>query len=354
MIMTGRNIEISVKGRWIQVPALSVGGKNIILQGKLLKMAVVHNEEWLETEVEDPALCVRLLKSQLREGMGADVFSFGQKLPDTQPKYDYPMEWDSVAAVRVASFKEWWEGLRQETRKNVRRAQKRGVVVRVRQFDDNLLQDLLILNNDSPVRQGKVFTHYGKTVEQVRRDQRDFLDRSDYICAYHGEELIGVLKLVYRGGVASILTFLPKARHNEKRPANAMIAKAVELCEQKGIAFLTYGMFNYGNKRDTPLREFKIRNGFQEMLVPRFFVPLTWWGTLSIKLGWHRGLLGMLPHRVITLFVNARATWHAFQLSRCSSTSERPNRNRQTERSSPPAGSNVSAPTSCSSPDPYR
>jgi hypothetical protein len=351
MMMTIRDIEISDKGKWFHVPALSVGGKNIILRGKWLKRAVVYDEEWLETEVEDPALCVRSLKSQPRDGLRADVFSFVQKLPDIKPKYDYPMEWESVAAVRVQNFKEWWENLPQETRKNVRRAEKRGVVISVRQLEDSLLQDLFILNNDSPVRQGKVFTHYGKTLEQVRKDQRDFLDRSDYICAYHGEELIGVVKLVYRGDVASILTFLPKASHNDKRPANAMIAKVVELCEQKGIPFLTYGMFNYGNKKDTPLREFKIRNGFQEMLVPRFFVPLTWRGAISVKLGLHRGLIGMLPHSIITLLVNARAKWHAFQLSRCSSTSERSTRNRQMERSSPPAGSNVPAPTNSSSPD---
>ena len=74
-----------------------------------------------------------------------------------------------------------------------------------------IIQDLVDLNNDSPLRQGKVFTHYGKTLEaSMTRDQADFLDRSDYICAYVGHELIGVVKLVYRGDVTSILTFLPR------------------------------------------------------------------------------------------------------------------------------------------------
>ena len=335
------SIEISVKGQWFRVPALNVGGKSIVRKGKWLKVATVNDEEWLETEVEDPGVCICSLRDQASNGLRADVFSFAQKIPATQPKYNFPLEWDSVAAVRVKSFKEWWESVPQETRKNVRRAEKRGVVIRVRQLDDSLLQDLFVLNNDSPLRQGKVFTHYGKTIEQVARDQRDFLDRSDYICAYHGEELIGVVKLVYRGEVASILTFLPKASHNDKRPANAMIAKAVELCELKGISYLTYGMFNYGKKKDTPLREFKIRNGFREVLVPHYFVPITWRGSISVKLGLHRGLIGVLPHRVITLLVNIRAQWHAFQLRRRSSTLERPNRNRQMERSSPPAGSNL-------------
>jgi len=269
--MSVGKIEISVKGKWLVVPTISVSGKNLVVHGRRLKMAVVHDEEWLETEVEDPALCVRTLKDASREGFRTDLFTFSQKVPNTKPKYDYPMEWDSVATVGIGTFKEWWASLPQETRKNVRRAEKRGVVLQVRQLDDGLLRDLLVLNNDSPIRQGKVFTHFGKTIEQVRKDQRDFLDRRDYICAYCGGELIGGVKLIYPGDGASILTFLPKASHNDKRPANAMIAKVVEVCEQKGIKFLTYGMFNYGKKKNTPLREFKIRNGFQEMLVPRFF-----------------------------------------------------------------------------------
>ncbi len=339
--MANQSIEISVKGRWFRVATLNVDGKNIIIRGKWLKTAFIHDEEWLETEVGNPALCVRTLKNQKADGLRADIFTFAQKIPATIPKYPYPLEWDSIAVVPVTTFKNWWVGLPQETRKNVRRSQKRGVEVRVKKLDASLLQDLVDLNNDSPLRQGKVFTHYGKTLDQVTKDQADFLDRSDYICAYAGQELIGVVKLVSRGDVASILTFLPKARHHDKRPANALIAKAVELCEEKRMSYLTYGMFNYGNKRDTPLREFKIRNGFNEVLVPRFYVPLTMKGALSVRLKLHRGLLGLLPHSVITILVNTRARLQAFYLSRCSSMSERSNRNRQMECSNPPAGSNL-------------
>ncbi len=339
--MSNQSIEISLKGKWFRVPTLNVDGKNIIIRGKWLKTAFIHDEEWLDTEVGDPVFCVRTLKDQKPDGLSADVFTFAQKIPATKPKYSYFLEWDSIAAVPVTTFKNWWEGLPQETRKNVRRSQKRGVKVCVKKLDGGLLQDLVNLNNDSPLRQGKVFTHYGKTLDQVTKDQADFLDRSDYICAYAGQELIGVVKLIYRGDVASILTFLPKARHNDKRPANALIAKVVELCEEKKMSYLTYGMFNYGNKRDTPLREFKIRNGFSEVLVPRFYVPLTIKGAISVRLKLHRGLLGLLPHRVITILVNARAKLQAIYLSRCSSMSERSHRMRQMERSTPPAGSNL-------------
>jgi hypothetical protein len=263
--MENHSVEISVKGKWFRVPALNVSGKDIILKGKWVKVAFVHAEEWLVTEVEDPALCVKTLKSQGPEGLRADVFTFSQKLPTVTPKYSYPVERDSIAAIHVTSFENWWDNLPQETRKNVRRAEKRGIVVQVKSLDAGLLQGLVELNNDSAVRQGKVYTHYGKTLEQVTRDQADFLDRCDYICAYVGDELVGVVKLIYRGGVASILTFLPKASHHDKRPANALMA--------------------------------------------------------------------------ITLLLNVRTRWQEFRLSRCSSTSEQPNRIRQMGRSIPPAGS---------------
>ena len=339
--MPNETIEIAYKGKWFSALAVNVGGKHIVGRGKWLRVAYVNNEQWLETEVEDPALCVTTLKAQGSDGVRADIFTFSQKLPSTEPKYPYALEWDSIAATRTSSFKDWWDGLPQESRKNVRRSEKRGVVVQVKKLDSVLLQDLYELNNDSSLRQGKAFTHYGKTLEQVTRDQVDYLDRSDYICAYYEKELIGVLKLVYRGDIASILTFLPKISHNDKRPANALIAKAVAICEEKKISYLTYGMFNYGNKQHTPLREFKIRNGFGEILVPRFYVPLTFKGAVSIKFKLHRGLLGLLPHNVITLLVRLRAEVNNFVLSRCSSTSERPNRTRQMERSIPPAGSKL-------------
>jgi hypothetical protein len=308
--MTNNSLEISVKGQWIKVPALEFGGKTIVVKGTWIKLAVIHDEAWLETELEDPELYVKKLKKQRFRGLRADIFAFSQKLPATVPKYGYHMEWDSLAVARTTSFKEWWEKLPQETRKNVRRSQKRGVVVTTKQFDDDLVREIEELNNDSPMRQGRRNAQYGKTFDQVKRDHSSFLDRSDFICAHVGTELIGLMKLVYRGEVASILNFLPKGSHQDKRPANALIAKAVELCEVRGASYLTYGMFNYGKKHYSPLREFKMRNGFEEVLVPRFYLPLTTWGTLCLKLKLHLGLLGILPHWVTTIGVNARTNWY--------------------------------------------
>ena len=341
--MAESSVDISIKGQWVTVPAIPVDDGTIVTTGKWIKYAAVHDEDWAEREVEHPAMCIEALRKAASKGIHADIFTFTHKPPTTVPRYPYPSEGESIAAIRLTTFKEWWESLPQESRKNVRRSQKRGVEVKVHQFDDDLIKGIVEINNDSPMRQGRRYSHYNKSFEQVKKDHSAFVDRSDFICAYLGSEIIGFLKIVYRGEVASILQLTPKLSHSDKRPANAMLAKAIERCSEKGISCVTYGLFNYGNKGNTPIREFKVRNGFGEILVPRYYVPLTAWGAICVRTKLYRGLLGILPQGVIAFAVRARATMYDVKqrMSRCSSMSERPNSDRQMERSIPPAGSNL-------------
>lgn len=319
-------VEMSMKGKWVKVPALAVNGNVIVVTGKWIKMAAVHEEEWAELEVDHPERYVEALQHTTALRQRADIFTFSQKPTTTVARYAYPIENESVAVINLHTFQEWWESLPQESRKNVRRAQKRGVLVKVKEFDDELIRGIVDVNNDSPMRQGQPNRHYQKSFDQVKKDHSGFVDRSDFICAYCDGEVIGFLKIVYRGEVASILQLTPKASHSDKRPANAMLARAIEICASKGISCVTYGLFNYGNKHNTPLREFKVRNGFGEVMVPRYYVPLTTWGAVCLKLKLYRGLLGILPESVIMLLVNARATVYTLKkkMSRCSSTPERP------------------------------
>lgn len=339
------SIEVRIKGRWVRVPVLDVNGNKVIATGSRLRTAFVRGEDMMQDELEDPGLYIRMLKSDANQTLKADIFTFTQKLPATQPKYTYPMEWDSISAIHLVTFTEWWEDLPQETRKNVRRSCKRNVKISVRGFDDDLIRRIKQVNDDSLLRQGLPNGYFGKSIEETRKLYGEFGGRCDFICACVDEELIGFLHLVYRGDIASILNLTTKPSHSDKRPANALVAKAVELCDEKHISYITYGRYNYGNKRDNPLRQFKVRNGFTEVLVPRYFVPLTRWGRLCMKAKLHRGLVGILPHSVIMVGVGARSLWYKFKvsMSRRSSMLERPNRNRLMERSNPPAGS-TSAP----------
>lgn len=332
-------IKISVKGKWIDVPALQYEQSTIVITGKWIRIARIHDEAWLEAELRDPPRCLELLR---RAESRADMFTFTQIPPGRQPEYEYQSEPDSVAVARLVSFRDWWEGLPQETRKNVRRAEKRGVRVEVKEFGDELVKSLVEVNNSTRVRQGRPYMHYGKSFDQVKNDYSCFAERSDFLCAYFESEVIGFLKVVYRGKVASIINLCTKENHQDKRPSNALIKVAIERCFAKDISHLIYGSFNYGNKRDSPITHFKTRHGFEEILVPRYFVPLTMRGRLYMRVGFHRGMLGMLPNRVIRAGITVRAKAYQFSewlISRCSSMIERPNRYRQMGCSNPPAGS---------------
>ena len=344
MIQPIQSVEVRIKGQWVKAPVLEVNGFRLVTRGHWLKIARVRGEEMMERELEEPERYLAALRNDRKKILDADIFSFTQKLPETQPKYSYPMEWESVAAIPLVSFKQWWEGLPQETRKNVRRSQKRGVVIKVRELDEDLIEGIRAVNDDTPTRQGMKNAYYGLTAIETKERYNEFTGRCDFVCAYFGEELIGFLHLVYRGNIAAILNLTTKPSHFDKRPANALVAKAAEICEQLGISHISYGLYNYGNKRDSPLREFKIRNGFTEILVPRYFVPVTLWGRLCIKAKLHRGVIGNVPTSVIVAGVRARRWWYEFKtfLRRCSSMSERPNCNRQMGRSNPPAGSTSS------------
>jgi len=308
--MASQNVAISLKGKWIRVPCLAVNGRNIVSHGRFIRTASVHDEGWLEHPVDDPQPYVEALQNE-SGGLKADIFTFAQRLPAVSPRHDFPMVWDNVAAIRLDDPDKWWESLPQAGRKNVRRAQKRGLTLSMATLNDELIRDIVAINNESPMRQGRPFYHYGKDFDSVKRDYSSFADRTELVCAHFEGELIGFIQLVYMEKIAAVLEILMKTAHYDKRPANALIEKAVRHCAANGMAFLTYGKYNYGNKSaDNPLTEFKARNGFQEFRVPRYYVPLTAAGRMCIALKLHRGLLEILPERVIASLLALRRVWY--------------------------------------------
>src|SRR5438105_3754320 len=132
-------IEVSVKGKWVRVPACEIDGVNIAILGRTIRTAVIEAEEWLADELKDPGKSIQKLRENRRIGLHADIFTFAQKPTSPSPKYDYSMEWESIAVAPTSNYEEWWTGLPQESRKNVRRAQKRGVIMKVKSLDDELV-----------------------------------------------------------------------------------------------------------------------------------------------------------------------------------------------------------------------
>src|SRR5262249_5934053 len=159
--------EILVSGKKTPVPAVEIGGRTVIARGGGVRTAVIFNEEVEEGElVKEPESFVAELK---RSGLKADVLTFFQRPPDVKPKCLLRVEWENDAVVPVTTFDAWWEKLPQEARKNTRRATKRGVDVKAVSFDDELARGIHKICNESPVRQGKPFWHYGKDFETIKR-----------------------------------------------------------------------------------------------------------------------------------------------------------------------------------------
>lgn len=302
--------DLFLGGTWIKVPAVDVNGTTLVVSGNWLRIAAMDGEDCPERELDDPERCIRTLKDRQSHSVRADVLTFAQLVPATEPKYPYPMQQDSIATIRLASYKEWWESLPQETRKNTRRAAKRDVVVSIRELDDQLIRQIMEINNETPSRQGRRFTHYGANFEDVKRDYGSFAHRSEYVCAHFGDELVGISKIVYGSHVAAIMKLQPKISHYDKRPANAVLARSIERCAERGASCVTYGKFRYGKQENTSLMEFKARHGFEEVLVPRYHVPLTLKGAVAVKLGLHRDMVEILPESAIRVARSVRKRWH--------------------------------------------
>jgi hypothetical protein len=56
--------------------------------------------------------------------------------------------------------------------------------------------------------------------------------------------------------------------------------------------------------------DFKSRHGFEEIRVPRFYVPLTRRGEICMRLKLHRDAVGLLPQSVIAIGRRLRADWY--------------------------------------------
>jgi hypothetical protein len=245
-------------------------------------------------------------------GTRIDVFTFMQRVSEAQPKYSYPMECDNFAALPITTFDHWWnQVLGFKGRNKAKQAEKKGVKLREIPFDDVLIRGIWQIYNESPIRQGKRFPHYGMSLEKVRPYAGTFLESSIFIGAFFEDVLIGFAKLTVdetrtQAGLMHIVSLI---EHRDKAPTNALIAQAVKSCADRQIRYLVYSNFAYGNKLRDSLSDFKERNGFQRIDVPRYYVPMTRIGALAFRMGVHRKLIDCLPEPLIERLRNYRANW---------------------------------------------
>jgi hypothetical protein len=285
-----------------------VCGAEIRIDGKLVRIARLEGDKYHFPD--DPAAIIDGVR---KSGVRADLFTFLQRLPETTPKFSYPMEWDNFAVLPVSTFDHWWNHqIRSYPRNRARQAEKKGMTLRVVPFDDQLVRGIWEIYNESPVRQGKRFPHYGKDLRTVYEEEATFPDTSIFIGGFVDEKLVGFAKLVTdeTGTQANLMNLLSMMRHRDKAPTNALIAHAVRCCAERGIRYLVYQKFSYGKKQADSLSHFKEINGFERVDIPRYYVPLTSLGSIALRLRLHHRLSERLPEKVATKLRELRTSWY--------------------------------------------
>jgi hypothetical protein len=275
----------------------------------LLRIGFLDGEGY--SFLEDPEQAFKALR---KSGKHIDLFTFIQRISETNPKYSYPMERDNMAVLPISTFDDWMTNtINFKVRNKVRKAEKNGVVIQEVPLDENLIQGISTIYNESPIRQGRPFRHYRKDLETLRKMKATFLDRSVFIGAYFEGGLIGFIKLVTdeNRSQAGLMHIFSMIRHRDKAPNNALIAQAVKSCAQRGIPYLWYANMSYGKKQTDSLAEFKRHNGFQKVEVPRYYVPLTAPGRIALRLGLHHGIADWVPEPVAARYRRVRSFWYA-------------------------------------------
>jgi hypothetical protein len=292
--------ESLVKGKPARVECIEIEGQTYALS-RGFATVIRLEDEWYE-DVPDPHAIIAALRDSC---VKADIFTFWQRLPDTEPRFDFYREWEGIAALPVKSFDYWWnKQIKSRTRNLIRKAEKAGVEVRETGYDDSFVRGMTDIFNETPVRQGRRFWHYGKDFETVKQQFSRCLFREDLIGAYYHGDLIGFVMLGNAGRYALTGQVIAKIQHRDKATNNALIAKAVEVCERKNLPYLVY--FHWGSGS---LAEFKRRCGFEQTQIPRYYVPLTKTGRLILRLGLHRGWKELLPLPVKNRLKSLRSRW---------------------------------------------
>ena len=286
------NQELKVTGRWLKKARLDGDGYRFL---------------------SDPEAFVAALRNQPNR---PDLFNFVERVNVRERRYPFPMEWDNYAVIPVSTFEEYFKNqIDKSTRNRARQVEKKGAEVREVEFSDELVRGICAIYNESPIRQGRPYPHYGKDFDTVYREAATFLDRAAYAGAFFEGELIGFIKIVWddQNVQGALMNILSKFAHRDKSPTNALVCEGVKMCERRGLRHLVYSHYAYGGRDKDNLSEFKERTGFRRVEVPRYWVPLTAKGALALRLGLHRRWVDRLPEGLGNRLRGLRADWYQWR-----------------------------------------
>ena len=294
---------IRVKGVPVAIDALRVDGQTFLVRGKFLKIAEL--KYFWEEDVQDPE---RVIQEIAKTSVRVDILKFWQRIPENEAKYSYYHEWRYPAAIPISTHERWFQKqIKKTVRTKIRKARNNGVEVRQEELSDELIRGIMRIYNDSPIRRGKPFWHYGKDFDTVKDELADGPEKSTFITAYKDGELIAFVKLLFLDRYAKTTLILDKlSRRDIAGSMNILISKIVEICEERKIPYFVYSYWRRGDHG-----QFQESNGFLKNEVPEYFVPLTLKGRVALLLSLHHGIKGWIPERLMIPLLDLRAKWYA-------------------------------------------
>lgn len=297
--------ETLSNGKPAQIECIEIGDQTFSITRGLITVIRLE-DEWYE-DIHDPQAVISALKVGI--DFKPDIFTFWQRMPDVEPKHPFHQELEEIAVLPINSYNYWFNHqIKSRVRNLVRKAEKEGVVVREASYDDAFVRGMTTIFNETPIRQGRRFWHYGKDFVTVKKQFSRYLFREHLFGAYYQGTMIGFMMMGDAGRFGITGQIISSIRHRDKAPNNALIARAVKACEERNLGYLIYLFWS-----DDSLGEFKRRCGFEKTKVPRYYVPLTQKGNLALKCGAHRGWKRMLPKRIKDPLKRLRQIWFGFR-----------------------------------------
>jgi hypothetical protein len=291
-----------IKGRPAEVQCVEILGQTFTISPGVA--TVMRLEDDWYNDVRDPEAVIEHLRGN--SDVRPDIFTFWHRLSRDERDYPFYRETEPLAVLRIATFDEWWKSqIGKNTRNMVRKSEKSGIAVRECSYDDEFVTGMTAIFNEAPVRQGRPFWHYGKDVATVREQFSRHIDRERLIGAFLDGQMVGFAMLGNAGTFCDVGQIIAMMAHRDKAIPNALIAKAVQLCEQERWPSLVYAYWT-----EDSLASFKRHSGFEEVRVPRYFVPLTARGRLALRTGAHHGLKALIPPTVKSRLKQWRSTWY--------------------------------------------
>jgi len=230
------------------------------------------------------------------EERGVDIFTFIERkwhhtIPN--PQKSWLKAKDNIALLQVTSFDDWWKNVGKKTRNMIRKAEKSGIKTEVVEPNQKLAEGIWKIYNETPIRQERAFPHYGVPLQTITKSVLSAQDCT-FIGAFLQDELAGFIQLVHGDNIAVISQILSLQKFWDKAVNNALIAKTIEVCANKGIRWLMYGRM--GNHPS--LDKFKQNSGFTSFPLTRYYVLITKKGRIAVKIGLHREIKDVLPQPI--------------------------------------------------------